>query len=353
MKNHDKLSVGMYCSFGLGGADKCSFNLVKSLTELNYHIKVFYGEHSFPKFMPNEHSKNHIVLSRFDDYKKLDNVELIEVNNVQDFNKHDLDILNTHRSGNDIWLMPSGFDKTKFKFKIVESNFHGNLKTKADVRVFPSNAMVQFKRISNCNHVVIPNPMMVPQSDDNLREELDIGERFVYGRIARPEKNIYSPFNLEAFKQVDNFNNIFLYVSPCSTAYDDAKRLGINNIIFLDPTIDEDRLSKIYNTFDVHCHSNSAGETFGNTIAESMIHGKPCITHKGGKWTQAQPEVIGDGFPELFTTNVKDYADLMRKLQQDKHYYDSVAMYNKTRADAYYDYRKVAETYLKLYESLV
>jgi glycosyltransferase involved in cell wall biosynthesis len=345
------MNIAHFTSFGLGGADKCAFNLIKGLTELGHNIKVFYNSFSFPNFMPNEHNVNYKPLSRYDDYIKLNNVELIEIKNVKEFHNYNIDILNTHRSGNDMWLLPN-FEHESFKFKVVESNFHGNLKTKADIRVFPSNAMVNHKKLNNSSHIVIPNPIMTPQSSDNLRDELNIGDKFVYGRIARPEKNIYSSLNLSAYKEVENDNNVFLYVSYPQIAKDDAQKLGIKNIIFLEPTIDEIRISKIYNTMDVHCHSNSIGETFGNTVAESFMHSTPCVTHKGSSnWTQAQKELVGD-HQELFTTNVGDYASRMRQLENDKEYYNQVAQYNKNRADSLYDYRKVAEKYLELYERL-
>ena len=63
----------------------------------------------------------------------------------------------------------------------------------------------------------------------------------------------------------------FLYVAPNTRVKDDIERLGIKNIILINPTSDEEIVSKLYNTFDVLCHSNSLGETFGNTIAEAMI----------------------------------------------------------------------------------
>ena len=35
--------------------------------------------------------------------------------------------------------------------------------------------------------------------------------------------------------------------------------------------------------FDLLCHANKIGETFGNTIAEAMIHEKPVISIEGTK----------------------------------------------------------------------
>jgi glycosyltransferase involved in cell wall biosynthesis len=123
----------------------------------------------------------------------------------------------------------------------------------------------------------------------------------------------------------------------------------------MDPTSDEELVSKFYNTIDVLCHANSLGETFGNTIAEAMINGKPVITHRGGgSWCQAHEELVGDR-KELFLTEriVENYADLMLRFKDDKVYYDEVSEYLFNRAKTLYDYVEVSRKYYELYKEII
>jgi len=344
------LKIGQVVSFGVGGADKCALNLVKGLLALeeNIEITVFYNKYSHPR--QDELFTNP---SRFQDYGKLP-IKLVEFTDVNELNQYDIDILNTHRSGNDNWFLPN-FELTNFKFKVVETNFHGYNQTKSDFRVYPSEAILGHLEPCSIPYTVIPNPILPRISNEDFRSEFNIGDRFVYGRIARPDGNIYLRTNLEAYKKIESDNTVFLYVAPNQMARTDAQNLGIKNIIFVDPTSDELTVSKLYNTFDVLCHSNLLGETFGNTIAEAMIHGKPVVTHIGRvSWPQAHRELVGDKI-ELFICEdiVNQYASIMQRLKDDKNYYNEISNYLKTRADNLYDYISVSRKYFELYKTIL
>lgn len=341
-----KINLGMVVSFGVGGADKVALNLVKGLIELNedIDITVFYNSFSHPR--DDEAFTNP---TRFGEYKTLP-IKLIEFRDVLELNRYGIDILHTHRSGDDSWFLPQ-FDNSNFNFKILETNFHGYNKSKSDFRVYPSESMLGKLQPCSIPYKVIYNPINRRITNLDLREELGIGDKFVYGRIARPDANIYSDINITAYKQIESDDTCFLYVAPNHKARVDADRLGIKNIIFLDTTSDELMVSKIYNTFDVLCHSNSLGETFGNTIAEAMINGKPIITHMGRpSWTQAQQELVGV-HQELYITEnfVDNYATLMLRLKNDKEYYNEISNYLKNRADTLYDYIVVSREYYNQY----
>jgi len=341
------MRIGQFVWFGLGGADKAAENLVRGLIEAGEDPVIFYNEWSFPK-PSTQWDPGVKMLSRYDNYSDL---EMIEIRNVSELNNHGLDILNTHRAGDDRWALPN-FEKTPFNFKVVETNFHGNCSSKADCRVFPSHAML--KKISG-KFRVIPNPIMKPLTIDDLRGELDLNGKFVYGKLGRACAEVYSTVNLEAYRSIENNNTCFLYISPCQRARDDASRLGIKNIIFLEQSVDNEYISKVYNTFDVFCHSNNLGETFGNTIAEAMIHGKPVISHIGGStWPQAQGELLGVT-SELYITNdiAAGYANAMQKLQFDVEYYEGVKAKVKFHADRNYDYVEVSKKYIELYSDVM
>lgn len=340
--------VGQFLSFGIGGADKAAYYLTKGLVEGGVEVKVFYNELSFPKHSPQIDSD--VLLSRYNECCAL-GIPMIEITNLANLNNHGLDILNTHRSGDDTWFVP-GFENTPFNFKVVETNFHGHTRTKADIRVFPSYEMIKNKRI-NSPHIIIPNPIMCKLTNEDLKAELNLQGKFVFGRIARPSKDIYSSTCLKAFKLLENEDAHFLYVAPHQVAIEDATNFQIENITFVDQTIDEMYISKLYNTFDVLCHSTPLGETFGNTIAEAMIHGKPVISHWGSNWPQAQREVMGEekiGY--ICQDNSDQYCELMCRLMKNKQEYNVYANYAKDRANKLYDYRKVVKKYIEVYQKL-
>ena len=350
------MRIGMFVSMGLGGADKCTFNLVKGLLEIEeIELLVFYNKFSLPTFVESVHNKGYVPISRFDDYNKI--TKLIKIEDTEELGNYDLDILHTHRPGDDSWLLPN-FESIDFNFKIVETNFHGACLTKADHRTFPSKAMIENKPITG-SYDIVYNAIDEPRSSENLRVELGLQDKFVFGRITRPESDIYTPLNLEAYSKIENEDNFFIYVAPCEQAVEDAKRLGIKNIIFLEPTIDIEHLSKIYNTFDLHCHSNNIGETFGNTLAESMIHGVPSITHIGfnRNWPQAQKELLKD-FDELcinltdYDTMINEYSNMMTKFMTDEEYYNKIKLfyYNESKK---YLYDNIAIEYLNLYKNIL
>lgn len=120
-------------------------------------------------------------------------------------------------------------------------------------------------------------------TDEDLRTELGIPKRKkVYGyygggqsfnisfvqktieSIARKYKDIYF-----IFMGVDNFVKEKWWKSK------------VHNIIFLPPSSDIERKLKFINTCDALLHARARGETFGITVAEFAIQGKPVITFAG------------------------------------------------------------------------
>jgi len=346
------MRIGMMVSFGIGGADKSSYYLAEGLKGLGHDVVIFYTDMSFPKVSPQWDS-NYEMLSRFENYK---NFESHHIKNVDDFNNYNIDVLNSHRSGEDLWLIP-GFEQGSYNFPIVETNFHGVLQTKADYRVFPSRTLVNFKRL-NIPHSVIFNPIMPKLSNDNLREELGIpNDAFVFGKISRASNEIFTPITYLAYKSIENSNAYFIQMGINKATEEIASKLKLKNFIAIDQTLDEVRISKFYNTFDLYCHGNKLGETFGNTVAEAMMHGKPVITHLGDpKWPQAQCEVIDREDHIIRRQDVQaylDYSNLMNDLMTNTQKYNEFQSYCDQRAKEFFDYKVVAKKYADLFNKVL
>ena len=163
-------------------------------------------------------------------------------------------------------------------------------------------------------------PVEKPHSSGNLRHELGIKENtFVVGRVGRNADDIHDPISLKAYKEIENDNTLFLALAPPPNMVRDAKDLGIKNIRFLEPTVDEEYLSKFYNTIDVLGHARTDGETFGCVIAEAMIHARPVLTHLS-HLRNAQAELVEDGISGFVVAqhDHKAYAERLKVFMDDK-----------------------------------
>jgi len=99
------------------------------------------------------------------------------------------------------------------------------------------------------------------------------------------------------------------------------------------------------------------GETFGNTVAEAMMHGKPVITHLGdSSWPQAQCEVIGREDNIIRRQDVHayvEYSNLMNDLMHNVEKYNEFQSYCMDRATNFFEYKAVAKKYSDLFEKVL
>jgi hypothetical protein len=341
------MKIGHFVHFGIGGADHHALWLVKGLKELGADVQVFYNDMSFPK-RSSQWEENTPILSRFENYKDMNP---IKIENVSELNDYDISILQTYNSGDAFWVLP-GLERLETNFKIVESNFHGEEKTRANVRVMPSQTLKVFKHC-NPNVRVIPNAIQPKLTEDSYRKEFNLEDKIVFGKIARPSLDIFSSIPLEAYAKVQNDDTAFIYVGEHKAAYQLVDSLKLKNFTFLPQSVDDYEISKIYNTFDVLCHGNRLGETFVNTIAEAMVHSKPVVSHIGERtYCQAQIEVMGDMMIFISNNqNIDYYAATMKLFMCSNSLYNMWSEYAKIKAKEY-NYLNVAAQYLKLYEEL-
>jgi len=341
-----KNKIGFITSFGLGGGGHTNEVLCKHL--FNYYgednISFLYNKMSLP--LASEKS-------RFDNYNF---TNLIMFSHVNELNSYNFDVVIVHRSGDDHWALPH-WQETMFNFKIIEINLHGKLETKTDTRIFPSKTLVNFYNITT-NNFIIANQICQTTNLINLRNELNIHDKFVIGRVTRSDNDIYCDINLISYKQIEDENTIFLYVNPSNKAILDSKTLNIKNIIFIDGTTNPERLEQIYNTFDIHAHSNNIGETFGNSIAESIIKGIPTISHEGfANWPQAHEEFFINT-PELYikkenkNTMIQNYTKILDNLKTNIDYRNNVSKIQKDYAVNNFSVDIVIKKYIDVIDNI-
>jgi glycosyltransferase involved in cell wall biosynthesis len=119
-------------------------------------------------------------------------------------------------------------------------------------------------------------PILKPAHSRNLRSRLNIPENeMIVGRISRPGLD-------EGNEVLKIFNKI---KTPCRLLFLGGGEKLIeaaktdSRIIYLPPTIDDHELSEFYNSIDVLLHYRREGETYGMSIADAMMHGKPVVSH--------------------------------------------------------------------------
>ncbi len=228
------------------------------------------------------------------------------------------DIIHFARSGYYEWP----FDKRVCPIQ-VETNIFGFMDNTSFVDHSISISET-IKKIRGGNTEVIYNPIPKPFNDMNdLRSELGIKPNtIVLGRIGRPDN--FTSISIDSVKNLKSIGVDFKYiiVGPCEKVKNKIKENNLDeNFILFETTNDDYFIHKFYNTIDIFAHYRSDGETFGTAIAQSMIYGKPVVTHKAG--TNGQEEIIGDS--GLISDNVMGYFSNLLKLINDKKFYKQLS----------------------------
>lgn len=131
------------------------------------------------------------------------------------------------------------------------------------------------------NAEVFFNPLNGPPEQYAHKPPVD--DTVVFGRIGRPDNNIFDPISILAFKRLEQiYGDRVRYdvVAPPPAMVELAKSLGVKNVRFRDPITDDEALARFYYDIDVLAHARKDGETLGVAIAEAMIAGNPIITHR-------------------------------------------------------------------------
>ena len=202
------------------------------------------------------------------------------------------------------------------------------------------------------NHHVVRNPIEVPYSTEDLREELDIpDDAFVFGRIGRDDENIYDPINIKAYAKVASSNTYFVFVNPSRSSRADIEHLNITSARFIERTTSEVRLSQFYNTIDVLAHSRKDGECNPANVWEAAAHRKPVISHYGNRYNGHLETIQDSGFVVL-PGDVDEYARIM------KAFIDKKVDYQALSDNAYRQWQKVTpelmgNKQLNIYKSLL
>ena len=100
-------------------------------------------------------------------------------------------------------------------------------------------------------------------------------------------------------------------------------------------------------SIDVFTHGRNDGETFGAVFTEAFYHKKPVISHKAA--SNGHIEVIGDAGIVFSRGDISGYSTEMKKLKEDKNYYDEKS---KIGYDRYLNYYSI-DTQMKRFSDLI
>jgi hypothetical protein len=198
---------------------------------------------------------------------------IIEINNIFEMNniikEYNLSLFYTlthggsdfyHFNNKNIWNKCKTIKHCVFNTLCEESDFYISISEKLNEKYLT-------------NIPVIPHIVYLPDSNDNLRQELNIpSDSIVFGRYGGNDQ-----FNL-----IIAYNAIIKYLEINKDCYflfmNTNKFYEHPRIIYLDKNIDLNYKVKFINTCDAMIHAREIGETFGLSIAEFSLKNKPIIT---------------------------------------------------------------------------
>lgn len=340
--------IAHFLSFGIGGADRAAIELVRCLVQAGLDITILYNEMSFPRRTPDQ-DENQPLLSTFNEAKKL--APHLRINSINEIERLGFDLVHTHRSGEDEWLLP-GLGKSSRTYKIIETNFHGANETIADMRIYPSLALMKSRnnRTSGKSRV-IPNIVNSKQGISQRKLYGISEDTIVFGRIGRSDKSIYSSKLIEEYAKIETDKTLLLWVGKSSLAQSDALKFGLNNVLWVDPIEDPLKVADIYQTVDVYLHVNALGETFGNTVAEAVLRGVPVASLKGDRrYPQAQSELL---VHKQFCSSRRQFHKLLNSYLTNTELRREISKLNLAFGENYLSEESIVLKVIKLYEEML
>lgn len=196
-------------------------------------------------------------------------------------------------------------------------------------------------------------PIQAPAHRANLRRSLGIGaDELIVGRISRPGLDQGDEV-LEIYRKLKTKCRL-LVLGGGRTLIEEAKTNPL--VIHLPPTTNDNALSDFYNSFDVLLHYRKEGETFGMSIADAMIHGKPVVSHKSFL-DNAQVELLCPNSTEpcgivVEENDLQAHAEKIDLLLNDPQLRSRLGRNAEKRAFQFFEAKavtqKLAEEYLRL-----
>jgi glycosyltransferase involved in cell wall biosynthesis len=240
------------------------------------------------------------------------------------FKEEDFDLIQTGRAGHPEYP----FVKIK-KTPIIDSvHFLGGIDNQPNIlRVMHICEWAKQKWVNEGGDakrtVIISHPMDIPKfSLDDLRKDLGLENKILFGFHQRGDDGIFSSIPLEAYKEIEDENTHFLILGGSNLYTEQAKTLDLKNFHQLSHTADRRKIYSYLQSLDVYAHGRKDGEVNSTAMAEAMYFGLPIISHTS-EVNNGHVECIRDGGHVVETT--EQYTAQLDKLKSDKPYREQLS----------------------------
>lgn len=356
-----KIACIKYAGLGSGGTEKYLQTLACILKQ-EYEVDYYYTNNS-PVLYGSPHPLN-----------SMDRQQFVESHGIRTIHIH-VDAYDNNSKrwiGSNIWDVfdPKNYDVVQtarygfpeFPFtdiretKLIDS-IHGDLcdpisKVERSILLckWQADKWVQSGGDFRTAHI-IPTVVYVPvKKPSTTRSRLGITEdAFVYGFHQRNEDGIFSPISLIAYSQVQNENTYFLILGGSERHRRLVVDMKIKNVLFVDFSSNVEDIHDFLGALDVYAHARSDGEVCSAAIIEAMYHALPVISHTAQNMGHAE-QIEGCG---KMVTSVEDYMKEMKRLKDDKPYFEEKQASTYSRYEEKYQFKKIETLLLDLYRSVL
>lgn len=359
-----KIAFVKFCGLAAGGTEKALQTIAANLPKDKFEVDYYYCDSAPYLGSDYKHADTDPYRKAYMESK---NVNLVKFNvaykDVRDsthkwidtnfwelFDENKYDMLQTGRAGHPEYPFTQINSISQIDLITLPNMAERKSNVVKTVHISKYQANSWIKAGGEPNKVeIIPLFDELPEvSKHNLRKELEINDKFVFGLHQRDDDGIFSPIPLTAFKKIENeFDNVVFVLLGGSKKYkEQAESLELRNFYTLSHTGDRERISKFLNTLDVYAHGRSDGETFSLAISEALSHGLPALSHAAPAMGHA--ETIGDA--GYVANSLDEYVHSMKRLMLDKNHYNELSRKAKTRFEEHLSLEVNIGKFIDLYE---
>ena len=350
-----RIAFVKYCGGASGGCEKYLQSFAVIAKNAGHDVTYFYTNRA-PE-TPNHPDNDDVCIGIL----KLMGVKLVKVNVkshaksnwdsdfFEKFNENDFDVVHSAIAGD------SEYPFNKIKNTKIIHTIHG---TKAHNQPNVVNNILLcnwqkdkwLKNGGSGQYAIIPSIVRVPyKTHSNFREELGIGDKFVFGLHQRNCQSLFSQLPFRAFERFQD-DCVFLMMGGSDVTRNYVAKARLKNIHFIDHTSDTILIHKFLQTLDCYTHAKPFGEVCSACMIEAMYHGLPIISHDSDI-DRGQIEMLeGCGY---IARSINDYAEEMAKCLHDKNYL------NQRRASTFekymnkYSFHVVKEKIESIYDNVL
>ncbi len=267
------------------------------------------------------------------------------------FKEDDFDLIQTCRSGH------KEYPFTKIRRKpIIDiialssgSDNQYNIARVLHLSSFSANQWVSRggdrKRIVNVSLPIV----ISDDTGENFINEFNLGDKFVFGMHQRDNDGIFSPIPLLAYSEIETESTAFFMLGGSVLYKEQAKKLHLKNVYFLDATGDSKIIFKFLRTLSVYAHGRKDGEINSQALAEAMFTGLPIVSHVS---SINNGHIEGIGLAGAVTANVDEYKTELKKLLYDKEYFEFRKRNSFLQFKNNYELGAQIEKYVNIYEDV-